>query len=142
MKSLSIFGTDSAGRLTMSLYNNNGRPVYSTGVKVLLDKIALYLLTTIGSSLLNPSLGSTVTSIKRTSTTQDITKIRALITSTLADIESRILSDQLTQPPDRDDQTLIELHLMQVLQDPTQLDQILVEILVKTKSNQSYILTV
>lgn len=107
--------------------------------QLLLDKLTLSLLTSQGESAFNPTLGSFITKLKTTS--GDLLTMQAQIMGALNVIQNTILTSQSSQTLS-DSQTLKQLKLQNVYQDPNDPTGVLVDILVVTNANSSYILTV
>lgn len=113
-------------------------PSMKNDVQVLLDKVALCLLTTLGESSFNPTMGSFLTRIK--TKTQDVLELQAQLIAAIRSVQNMILasqSEQVLSP----EQTLKQLKLQSMYQDPIDPTTVLVEVLVLTNSNTEYILT-
>jgi hypothetical protein len=138
-KSLDIVYIDDAtNRVVIGLGDH---PSTSRAEKVLLDKVTLNLLTTIGSSDFDPQMGSFVTIIQRTANSKDTSAIQAKLSLSLNSIKDKIKAEQATQELNPT-QRLLDLKLSNVYIDPTDPTNLLVEVLVVTESNEEYILTV
>jgi hypothetical protein len=107
--------------------------------QLLLDKLTLSLLTSQRESAFNPTLGSFITKLKTTS--GDLLTLQAQIVGALKVIQNAILAAQSSQTLS-DSQTLKQLKLQDVYQNGNDPTSVLVDILVVTNANSSYILTV
>jgi hypothetical protein len=134
---LDVIQVEDDGTISISI---GSAPKKSTGVKVLLDKVTLALLTTLGESSFNPGLGSFLTAL-HTQNDTDTLAVYAKISSALTTIQNQILTAQANQVLDVN-QKLQELKLSDIYKDPTDPTSILIEVLVVTVGNQEYILTV
>jgi hypothetical protein len=136
--SLDVIKVDSVtGKVTFSVGNS---PSVTTKAKVLLDKITLALLTSLGESLFNPNLGCFITSFRSQNST-DLLSLYALISTNLNTIQNNILATQSDQATSTD-QRLLSLKLNDVYRDSYDPTAIYVEVLVVTENNEEYILTV
>jgi hypothetical protein len=108
-------------------------------VNVLLDKVTLALLTTLGTSAFNPELGGYLT-IGRTQSNADLLKVQAQISATLQVIQTNLIIAQNEQLLDNT-QRLKELRLSDVYINPSDQTTLLIEVLVITEANEEYIIT-
>ena len=113
-------------------------PSMKKNVQVLLDKVSLCLLTTLGESKVNPTMGSSLTQTKTTN--QDMLTLQAQILSAITSVQNMIINsqrDQALSPA----QTLQQLKLSNMYQDPNDPTTVLVDVIVVNGSNAQYILT-
>lgn len=132
-----VFVNETTGMVELGL---GAHPTSSRAEKVLLDKVTLNLLTTIGSSDFDPSLGSFLTVVQR-SNSKDLTTIQAKVVLALNTIKDKIKTEQESTTSLSPDQRLLDLRLSAIYTDPTDPTNLLVEVLVVTEANQEYILT-
>jgi hypothetical protein len=125
------------GKISFSIGNSLS---IATKEKVLLDKVTLALLTSLGQSAFNPTLGCFITSV-RSQNVKDLLSLYALIASNISSIQNNILATQSEQNLSSE-QRLLSLKLTDVYKDPNDPTAVLVEILVVTENNEEYILTV
>ena len=114
-------------------------PSARNDVQVLLDKVALCLLTTLGESAFSPTMGTSLTRIK--TTTSDTLDLQAKLLTAVTSVQNMILSSQSNQSLSSG-QTLQQLKLNSIKKDPDDPTRLLVEVIVVNNNNASYILTV
>jgi hypothetical protein len=145
--SLSITKIDSDTRkVTFSLGNTITKdgitftsPAMKSDVQVLLDKIALCLLTTLGESTFTPTMGASLTRIK--TTTGDTLDLQAKLLAAITSVQNMLLNSQRNQNLSPG-QTLQQLKLNSIKIDPDDPTGLLVEVIVVNSNNAAYILTV
>ncbi len=116
-------------------------PSASTGVTVLLDKVATSLMTGLGSSAFNPSFGSILKQLI-VSSASDRLVVMSQLTMAIKSIEQTILQTQMSVPNLTQEQTLQSLVLQNIYADTTDITHIIMEVVVVNEANSSYILTV
>lgn len=113
----------------------------SYGVYVLLDKVVINLLNTLGSSLFDSSFGSIIHSLNFQSNADRLV-LMAQVTTALKTVEQNIINNQATLQNISSEQTLQKLVLQNIYADPVDPTAIRMSILVITAANSSYLLTV
>ena len=137
-KSLDVVWVDEVtGKVNLGL---GVHPSSARAEKVLLDKVTIGLLTTIGSNNFDPGMGSFLTLIRR-STSDDVSAVKAEIALSLNTIKEKIKTEQSTQAVSPE-QRLLDLKLSDVYIDPDDRTNLLIEVIVVTEANESYILTI
>lgn len=137
MKSLSIFYVDPVTNKLVAGFRNN-IPKKITNIQVLLEKIAKLLMTQVSSNRFTPKAGFRVNIGGLVS--GDV-ELRVSMHNAVAELERYLLSEQATANF-TDEQTLVKLEISQLITDPDNPTGILLEVLVKTKTNQTFFVTV
>ncbi len=120
---------------------SSGVPEPVTGVEILLERVAKLLLTSVSSNVFTPSHGTAIGD-KTTMTFSNPVQVELAINSAVEAAQETILAEQLELDNVPDEQLLDRLEISQIFksaQDPTVWH---VEILVHTKQNQTFYLTV
>jgi len=138
LKSLRIVSFDENDRVVLSLGDH---PAATRAEQVLLDKVTLSLLTTLGSNDFDPQMGSFLTLLQRGDSSNP-TVLRTKIALALQTIKTKIKADQETQTGLGSAQKLQDLLLNNIYLDPLDSTNLLIEILVVTAANEEYIITV
>lgn len=119
-------------------------PEVASNVDVLLEKVTKLLLTALGSNRFNPELGSGIGNKTSLSFNLNQAQVELIIHQAVSDVEKLVLGEQSLDGTTNllPEQTLEKLELSQVLQyseDPT---TYYAEVIVHTKGNQLYFLTI
>jgi hypothetical protein len=137
MKSLSIFYIDPATNKLVAGFQNN-IPKKISNIQVLLEKIAKLLMTRVSSNRFTPKAGFRV---NVGSLVSDDVELRVSMHNAVSELEQFLLSEQATANF-TNEQTLVKLEISQMITDPDDPSRILLEVLVKTKANQTFFVTV
>lgn len=111
---------------------------YVRGIYTLLQKVAKILFTTIGSDLYNPNYGSNLPIYLSYGPQTDV-EMSSYVNMAISQTEELILADQLDQTLD-DSERLVSLNL-QAVTGINQSDWV-IELFVKTASNETYLLRI
>lgn len=138
MKSLSVFYIDADNKLVPG-FKNNGIPKRISDVQVLLEKIAKLLMTRVSSNVFSPKAGFRV---NVGGLVADDVELRVSMHNAISELQQYLLAEQSLSANLTNEQTLVKLEISQLLVDEVDPTKVMVEVLVKTKANQTFFVTV